>query len=328
MMPHLSVIIPVYNQGYSIERALDSVAAQSLPLEVVVVDDASTDDGPARVAAWAAGHSLPLRSIRQPERRYALAARLAGLEAATAPDIMFLDADDTLAGVDSLARVLERKRETGCQVAHFRSLAVSPAGEPQGEYLINAPLASDILRGDAVFAAFAARPYPPVLNWGKIFSRELLEEVAPLARGERIFRFEDKFLVSLLMLHARSYLGCQEYVYTYRLSENWPLEKFAGRVHDLLTIRRIMLPLMEQRSIAPEITRNFSRFLERRLTVNMGSLCMLAEERLFNGEEPALLLARLRPYLDDEQLFEALLSASCNNVDAVCDLVQRIHNEF
>lgn len=328
MNVHVSVIIPLYNQEDYIEAALDSVAGQNLSLEVIVVDDASTDDGPAKVEAWAARHDLQLQLIRQPERRYALAARLAGLKRAAAPDIMFLDADDTLIAGDVLARVLDRKRETGSQIAHFRSLAVSPTGVPQGEYLLNAPLASGCLRNEEIFAAYAARLYPPVLLWGKIFSRELLQEVSPLANGRRIFRFEDKFLVSLLMLHAHSYIGCQEYVYTYRLSTSWPLEKFAGRVHDLLVIRDTIFPLLEQRKVSSESILNFRRFLEQRLTVNMGSLCTLAEELLFNGEEPARLLSKIRPYLDGEQLFTALLSTSCNNVDAIYDRVLRIHNEF
>lgn len=328
MIPQLSVIIPLYNQAASVETTLDSVARQRLPLEIVVVDDASTDGGPERVEQWAATRDVPLRLVRQPGRSYALAARLAGVAVSTAPDILFVDADDTLLGDDRLARALARKRETGCELAHFRNVGRTLAGEEQGELLWSAPPAQGVLRGADVFAAYARRPYPPLLLWGKIYSRALLDRVSPLARGKTIFRFDDKFLVSLLVLHAHSYVGCDEYIYRYRICESWPLNKFAGRVHDLLLLREVIEPLLDAPDVDPDAAQNFCRFLERRLTMNMGKLCLETERRLFAGEDPDAVLAELAPFLDDEQLFTAALSSSRNNVRAIFAIGERLYNEF
>ena len=328
MNPRLSIIIPLYNQATSIEATLDSVAHQRLPLEIVVVDDASTDDGAERVERWAAAHAVPLRLMRQPRRGHALAARLAGVAVSTAPDILFVDADDTLLGDDRLARVLTRKQETGCELAHFRNVGITPAGEDEGELLWSAPPAQGILRGKAVFAAYATRPYPPLLLWGKIFSRTLLERVAPLARGKTIFRFDDKFLVSLLVLHAQSYVGCDEYVYRYRLCESWPMNKFAGRVHDLLVLHDVIEPLLESPGVDPDAAQSFRNFLERRLTNNMGKLCIEVERRLFADEDPEVIFAELAPFLDDEQLFTSALHSSINNVNAIFAIESRLYYEF
>lgn len=328
MTPQLSVVIPLYNQGACIENALNSMAIQRLPLEVIVVDDASTDDGPERVEQWAKAHPMPVRLVRQPARGYALAARLAGVEHAAAPDIMFMDADDTLLGERRLARVLARKRETGCELAHFRNTSCTPGGEEKGEILWSAPPAQGVLRGNAVFAAYAACPYPPLQLWGKIYARALLERVLPLARGRTIFRFDDKFFVSLVVLHARSYVGCEEYIYHYRLCESWPMNKFAGRVHDLLTLREVIEPLLEDPDVDPRAARNFRNFLERRLVINMGKLCIEAEKRLFAGEPPAAIFAELAPFLDDEQLFAAVMLSARSNARTVSDIWLRICNEF
>lgn len=328
MKPQLSVVIPLHNQVASIETTLESVARQRLPLEIVVVDDASSDGGPERVEQWAATHAVPLRLLRQPQRGHALAARLAGVAASTAPDILFVDADDTLLGEDRLARVLARKQETGCELAHFRNVGVTPAGEEQGELLWSAPPTQGTLRGKAVFAAYAALPYPPVLFWGKIYSRTLLERVMPLARGKIIFRFDDKFFVSLLVLHARSYVGCDEYIYRYRLCESWPMSKFAGRVHDLLVLREVIDPLLDAPDVDADAAQNFRQYLQRRLTINMGKLCTEAEKRLFAGEEPDTIFAELTPFLDEEQLFTAALSSSRSNANAVYHAWLRICNEF
>lgn len=91
--PKVSVVIPLYNKGPHIARALESVLAQSeQDFEIVVVDDASTDGGAEIVR-------------RHPDRRIRLvrrdkpgpgghAARNAGIRSASAPLIAFLDADD------------------------------------------------------------------------------------------------------------------------------------------------------------------------------------------------------------------------------------------
>ncbi len=328
MIPQLSVVLPLHNQADFVESALDSVARQRLPLEIIVVDDASSDGGPERVTQWAKAHPTPVRLVRQPERGYALAARLAGVAAACAPDIMFMDADDTLAGERRLARVLARKQEAGCEIAHFRNLAHTAGGEERGELSWSAPPAQGVLRGSAVFAAYAACPYPPLMLWGKIYSRNLLARVIPFAHDKKIFRFDDKFLVSLLALHARSYVGCEEYIYRYRLCESWPMSKFAGRVHDLLTLREVIDPLLEAPDVPPDAARNFRNFLERRLTINMGKLCIEAEKRLFDGESPESLFAELAPFLDDETLFSCALCSASNNIDAISKLILRIYCEF
>ncbi|HWA89878.1 MAG TPA: glycosyltransferase family A protein [Rhizomicrobium sp.] len=85
--PRVSVIVAAYNAERTIAAALASLAAQSWRnLEILVVDDASTD----RTAALAARFRL----IRQPVNRGAYVARNVGVAAATGDFIAFHDADD------------------------------------------------------------------------------------------------------------------------------------------------------------------------------------------------------------------------------------------
>ena len=94
-MTSVSVIIPAYNSASTITRALQSVAAQTLaPLEIIVVDDASTDNTRELAANFASTSSIPLRLITQPANGGPSAARNAGWDAATSDYIAFLDADD------------------------------------------------------------------------------------------------------------------------------------------------------------------------------------------------------------------------------------------
>lgn len=92
-MPRIAVIIPAYNRAGVIGRAIDSVLGQDFAdFEIIVVDDGSSD-GTATVAR---GYSDPrVRLVELGRNRGANAARNAGIEAATAPLLAFLDSDDS-----------------------------------------------------------------------------------------------------------------------------------------------------------------------------------------------------------------------------------------
>ena len=91
--PTVSVVIPLYNKGPHIARAIDSVLAQSeRDFEIVVVNDASTDGGAESVGRYS---DRRIRLIhRDAPGPGGHAARNAGIKAASAPLIAFLDADD------------------------------------------------------------------------------------------------------------------------------------------------------------------------------------------------------------------------------------------
>jgi glycosyltransferase involved in cell wall biosynthesis len=85
----ISVVIPAYNAAHFLPRSLGSVFAQTLqPLEVIVVDDGSTDST-AQVA-----EQLGAKVIRRPNGGLA-AARNTGIQHASGDWIALLDADDS-----------------------------------------------------------------------------------------------------------------------------------------------------------------------------------------------------------------------------------------
>jgi len=89
--PSVSVIIPTYNRARLLPRALASVLHQQAVLEVLVVDDGSSDDTEAVVRT----HVDPrIRYLRQPRNRGAAAARNRGLDEARGEFIALLDSDD------------------------------------------------------------------------------------------------------------------------------------------------------------------------------------------------------------------------------------------
>ncbi len=94
----VSVITPTCNRAWIIEETLGSVRQQSYrPIEVVVVDDGSTDETEEVVRAFAesSAEGLTVRYVRQ-EQQGANAARNRGLEESRGEFIQFLDSDDLL----------------------------------------------------------------------------------------------------------------------------------------------------------------------------------------------------------------------------------------
>jgi len=100
--PSCTVIVPCYNGASFLPETIGSVLRQTtLPLEIVVVDDGSTD-GSADVAS---AISPLVRVIRQSNAGESVA-RNKGLEAARGEYVLFLDADDLLAA-QSIERLSE-----------------------------------------------------------------------------------------------------------------------------------------------------------------------------------------------------------------------------
>ncbi len=89
--PTVSAVIPAYNAAETIERALDSVYAQTYPniIEVIVVDDGSTD-----ATAQIVRDKFPEVVLMRQENAGASAARNRGVERASGEYVAFLDADD------------------------------------------------------------------------------------------------------------------------------------------------------------------------------------------------------------------------------------------
>jgi glycosyltransferase involved in cell wall biosynthesis len=121
--PLVTVIIPCYNQARFLAEAAGSAAARTARVQIIVVDDGSTD----RTAAVARGLDNVLL-LRQANLGLA-AARNRGLHAAGGDFVVFLDADDRLlpGGIDVGLRALVSHPD--CAMAYGRCLMMGPDGE-------------------------------------------------------------------------------------------------------------------------------------------------------------------------------------------------------
>jgi glycosyltransferase involved in cell wall biosynthesis len=158
------VVIPAFNAERFLGETIESIQAQDYePVEIVVVDDGSTD-GTARVA-----RSYGVRLVRQPNGGQA-AARNAGIAAAAGELVAFLDADDlwepgklrrqvshltTHAGLGYVMSMMQRTLMPG---------APWPPGTPRDWF---------------------STPQPGTLSSAGLVRRSVLEQVGPFDSGYR-----------------------------------------------------------------------------------------------------------------------------------------------
>ena len=124
--PLVTVIVPAFNAGPFVAQALAAIVGQDYaPIELVVVDDGSSDDTAEVVARFPT-----VRYLHQ-ENAGPSAARNAGIAASTGELITFCDADDVYrAGkVSAQVRYLQEHGDVDCVMVHHHTF-VEPGTEP------------------------------------------------------------------------------------------------------------------------------------------------------------------------------------------------------
>ncbi len=96
----VTIIVPLHNYADYVVEALESAAAQTLQtLDLIVIDDASTDDSLAMATEWCEAHRTRfnrLLVLRHPQNTGLAGARNSGFAAAETPFVLPLDADNRL----------------------------------------------------------------------------------------------------------------------------------------------------------------------------------------------------------------------------------------
>jgi glycosyltransferase involved in cell wall biosynthesis len=192
--PRVSIVIDNFNYARFLARAIDSALAQTQPgVEVVVVDDASTDGSRAVIARYG-DRVLPVLLERN---RGQGAAFNAGFAACHGEVVLFLDADDWLypAAAASAAAAIG----PGVAQVQFRLQMVDREG--QAIDLLPAPEVT-FDSGDVVPLLLARGRYENTVTSGNAFARAALEAILPMP--EEPFRISaDGYLVTVAPLEGR-----------------------------------------------------------------------------------------------------------------------------
>jgi len=197
-LPTVSVVIPAYNSQAYLSRAIESALAQRYPqdrLEVIVVDDGSSDDSPLIAEGYAERNSRVL-ALRQSNAGPA-AARNRGIAAAGGELIAFLDSDDAWEPSKLARQAALFQADPQLGLVHCGCRFVDAYGHPVESWVRKSRTA----QGEALLDFFC--DFFIILS-SVVVPRRCLDEVGHFDTALRVGEDNDLFL----RLLARYKLGC------------------------------------------------------------------------------------------------------------------------
>ena len=184
----LSVIIPVYNVEFFLNDCLSSLLNQKsfVDMEVICVDDSSTDGSAAILEQWQKRDSR-LKVVKL-EHAGPGTARNKAMEMARGDYIMFLDSDDRISSGEALRAAFEQAVNDDLDVLVADACNMTPCGSAGSPCYMDRKL----IPRERVFKASTLDRQKLVLKnlapWAKVFKRSFLEEQGlsflPIARSE------------------------------------------------------------------------------------------------------------------------------------------------
>jgi len=167
----VSTVIPVHNRPGMLREAVASVIAQTYrPIEVLVVDDGSTDQTPAVAEELARDHPDEVRVLRQANGGPGQA-RESGRLAARGEFVQYLDSDDLLLPLKFERQVAALRADPEASICYGAALA-DPSEEGGGR-----PIRRTGEPMESILPSFLVERWWPTLS--PLFRRNLLEAAGP-----------------------------------------------------------------------------------------------------------------------------------------------------
>lgn len=198
MKPKISVLIAAYNVAEYLEKCLESVIKQTYKnIEIIVVDDGSTDDTSKLCDRFAESDSR-IKVIHQKNSGLS-AARNAGLKAATGDFVFFVDGDDFLSE-EAIEELI--KHDADIVVCGYKTV-------PKGE--IEAPANKKLSGQEATIELLTEQENYMVVSWNKLYRRELFKDIEfPVGK-----KHEDSLTTYKILAKAKTVIYIDKPLYFY-----------------------------------------------------------------------------------------------------------------
>ena len=311
--PLVSVIVPVYNVAPYLEQCLDSIVDQTYRhLEIILVDDGSTDDSGAICDRYAEGDSR-IRVVHQKNKGLS-GARNSGLDIASGEYVIFIDSDDYIWGgtIEGYISLFSQYADLDMIESnlYFSSYRSTP---PPGEDYDDEASRSGILTAKELWKYFALKGYGPTAIphvGNKCYRRSFIGE----------YRFKEGHVWEDIEFHLRLFGRIRHYLkwnkVTFYYRENRPggitelnykklIPSYEGHYENM---KQIILDLEEAKkrgiqsdygliSIDEHINYVASRFMTDLLYPPYGDMADFRIRRLYSSfQEPYIKFLRHYPY--------------------------------
>jgi glycosyltransferase, group 2 family len=237
-----SVLVAVYNAAPYLRACLDSILHQSVDeLQILCVDDASTDDSLSILSEYAA-RDKRVEVIRLDQNQGQAAARNVALSRAKGEWILMVDADDLLGedALEELARTMKRFPSADCIVLQLVRFGAAQATERE-----DGPTPDAVFTGEEACRA--------AINWtlnGLYAGRRDLYLRMPFDDSSRVYSDDNTSRIHYL-LSRQVAVSAGEYLY--RQHEASATHRFDLRRLDFLAANRSLRSLLEQHQANADI---------------------------------------------------------------------------
>lgn len=253
--PVVSVIISVYNGERYLKECLESVMAQTLRnMEIICVDDASTDDTPQILKAY----RDRMRIITNEKNCMAGKSRNRGLRAAAGEYVLFLDADDIFEP-DMLEKSYRKARDCNADICIFKEDVFTTNAEKGKNYYYDEILMKKL--GERAFftPSEVAETLFNLWNgwaWDKLFRRKFIVEAG--IEFPDLQTSEDGFFVHAAMASAKKITLLNEVLVHHRTGEAGSLSNTRDRAWEsCLTYLRKLKEYLSNRELFSVFERSY-----------------------------------------------------------------------
>ena len=238
--PLISVIVPVFNVKDYLDQCLESIVAQSYThLEILVVDDGSTDGSGAMCDQWAS-RDQRIRVIHQANGGLS-AARNAALDVMQGEMVTMVDSDDVLRPT-AIQVMMEAMGRSQASIVLGDYTPFDENGAPSWPQQGDQPIALRFPQHKALLKMF----YQQGLThsaWGRLYNASLFDDIRyPIGQN-----YEDLAIIYPLMLKCGRLAKINYTLYGYRQRQSSILGAFSPKRADVLDVCENLEQLVGQR---------------------------------------------------------------------------------
>ena len=285
--PLISVIVPAFNVAPYIERCLASILAQTYPnLEIIVVNDCSTDSTGAMLASLSARDSR-LKILHQKLNLGVHEARAAGTSRASGDYIGYVDGDDWI-DAEMYAALLGAAEADQADIAICGAIMTTAPGEslaPKVQFRARNVFAEQLLR------RFCRGEFGSGVLWNKLYRSELIRPFADIPLEPQVMASEDYIVNVGAFASARRVVTLPPPYYHYFVRAESGSRRHSG-AHNFLRLLRAYVVCLE--TYQPDFTgaelSDIDALYGRQFQFNDYRIGMTEELVQFNDELQHLLL--------------------------------------
>lgn len=294
--PWLSILIPVYNVNDFLDDCFTSILQQTdHNVEIIALDDQSTDDSFAHLQAIATKASFPIKILQHPVNRGLSAARNSLVAAARGDYVWFLDSDDALAdGAIAQLKGIVKKHEPDLVMCDYEiwrpGVQLDKRKQKKERHISSFEGLANCLRysSESLFKGLYAKG--KLHSWSKISKRNLWTADLQFPEGKY---FEDMVTTPRLALKVKNYYYCPAVWVRYRQREGSILASFnQKKIDDMMAGTAGVLALWEKKCSHMHL---YTRYVFIRYCVKIYIFSLKELKRV--GEPNKVLVQRCRSSL-------------------------------